>query len=85
MNQNSNLDAKNQFFVSVDDKANKRPVASVRQCRVAHDLRNTLVVISGYCELIADADLNPRTRNHFQSICCAVMRMTALLEQCGSE
>lgn len=85
MSRDSDLDMTNAFLVSVDDKANRHPVTSVPQCRLAHDLRNSLGIVVGHCELVADTGVSERTTRHLESIRRAVLKMTTLLEECRHE
>lgn len=74
-----------QEMRALDAKASCRPGLHMSPCPLAHELRNSLSVVTGHCELLAAEIDSEELRKHLDAMSGAAWSMAEILRRCRSE
>ena len=84
----NNTTAPQTLSIRIEDKALGQAPHSTQLCKAKHDLRNSLGVVIGRCQLISEiAPPEPKTSGHVSAILIAAKAMTGILrdDECHLE
>lgn len=62
-----------------------RPALRRSHCPLAHQLRNSLNVVIGHCDILAEKTVSEEVRKQLDAVCGAAWNMADILERCRTE